>query len=91
MSPAELGYTGGLFKMFGGSKNDAKPFTAEPPRQSLTEPPPGYQTPSSSYAYGTGERISRGGPISTSGRVRKRSNRLLARRTQAWTRRNRPV
>ena len=54
MSPAELGYTGGLFKMFGGSKNDAKPFTSEPPRQSLTEPPPGYQTPSSSYAYGTG-------------------------------------
>jgi len=59
MSPAELGYTGGLFKMFGGGKEEAKQFTAEPPRQSLTEPPPGYQTPSSSYAYGTGEDKSR--------------------------------
>jgi hypothetical protein len=59
MSPAELGYTGGLFKMFGGSKGEAKQFTSEPPRQSLTEPPPGYQTPSSSYAYGAGEDTSR--------------------------------
>lgn len=59
MSPAELGYTGGLFKMFSGSKDEAKQFTAEPPRQSLTEPPPGYQTPSSNYAYGTGEDRSR--------------------------------
>ena len=54
MSPAELGYTGGLWNMFSNNKNEAKPFTSEPPRQSLTEPPPGYQTPSSSYAYGTG-------------------------------------
>jgi hypothetical protein len=59
MSPAELGYTGGLFKMFSNNKDEAKQFTAEPPRQSLTEPPPGYQTPSSSYAYGTGEDKSR--------------------------------
>ncbi|MCP3386322.1 MULTISPECIES: hypothetical protein [unclassified Bradyrhizobium] len=55
MSPAELGYTGGLFKMFSNNKDESKQFTSEPPRQSLTEPPPGYQTPSSSYAYGTGE------------------------------------
>ncbi len=59
MSPAELGYTGGLWKMFGGGKEEAKQFTAEPPRQSLTEPPPGYQPPSSNYAYGTGEDKSR--------------------------------
>ena len=28
------------------------PFTGEPTRESLTQPPPGYQTPSSGYAYG---------------------------------------
>ncbi|MDN3275253.1 hypothetical protein QWJ07_13405 [Frankia sp. RB7] len=59
MSPAELGYTGGLWNMLSNNKNENKPFTSEPPRQSLTEPPPGYQTPSSSYAYGTGEDKSR--------------------------------
>ena len=59
MSPAELGYTGGLWNMFSNNKSENKPFTSEPPRQSLTEPPPGYQTPSSSYAYGTGEDKSR--------------------------------
>ena len=60
MSPAELGYTGGLWNMMiGGNKAEAKQFTSEPPRQSLTEPPPGYQTPSSSYAYGAGEDKSR--------------------------------
>ncbi|WP_426411519.1 hypothetical protein [Bradyrhizobium ganzhouense] len=59
MSPAELGYTGGLFKMFSNNKDESKQFTSEPPRQSLTEPPPGYQTPSSNYAYGTGEDKSR--------------------------------
>lgn len=55
MSPAELGYTGGLWNMFKGGKPESKQFTSEPPRQSLVEPPPGYQTPSSNYAYGTGE------------------------------------
>ncbi|MGY4500784.1 hypothetical protein ACVWYH_004715 [Bradyrhizobium sp. GM24.11] len=59
MSPAELGYTGGLFKMFSGNKGESTQFTSEPPRQSLTEPPPGYQTPSSNYAYGAGEDKSR--------------------------------
>ena len=55
MSPAEMGYTGGLLKLFKGSAPESKQFTAEPPRQSLVEPPPGYQTPSPSYAYGSGE------------------------------------
>jgi hypothetical protein len=41
--------------MMTNNKGEAKQFTTEPPRQSLTEPPPGYQTPSSSYAYGAGE------------------------------------
>jgi hypothetical protein len=59
MSPAELGYTGGLFKLFSSDKSEAKQFTSEPPRQSLVEPPPGYQTPSPNYAYGSGEDKSR--------------------------------
>jgi len=31
---------------------EAAPFTGEPPRTSLVEPPPGYQTPSPAYPYG---------------------------------------
>ncbi|MGY3235961.1 MULTISPECIES: hypothetical protein [unclassified Bradyrhizobium] len=59
LSPAQLGYTGGLWNMFKGSKPESKPFVSEPPRQSLVEPPPGYQTPSSNYAYGSGEDTTR--------------------------------
>lgn len=59
MSPAELGYKGGLFGMFKGNSSESKPFTAEPPRESLVEPPPGYQTPSPNYSYGTGPDTSR--------------------------------
>ncbi|QAU49200.1 hypothetical protein [Bradyrhizobium guangzhouense] len=59
MSPAELGYTGGLLGMFKGSKPESKPFTSEPPRESLVEPPPGYQTPSPNYVYGSGEDTTR--------------------------------
>jgi len=54
MSPAELGYTGGLWNLFKGGKPESKQFTSEPPRQSLVEPPPGYQTPSPNYSYGAG-------------------------------------
>lgn len=55
LSPAQLGFTGGLWGMMkGGSSEEAK-FTSEPPRQSLVEPPPGYQTPSPNYAYGAGK------------------------------------
>lgn len=53
MSPSELGYTGGLFnKMFGGGQEEAKRFTGEPARSELTDPPPGYQTPSAAQPYG---------------------------------------
>lgn len=55
LSPAQLGYTGGLWHMITGSNSpESKQFTTEPPRQSLIEPPPGYQTPSPNYAYGSG-------------------------------------
>ncbi|HEV2154111.1 hypothetical protein [Bradyrhizobium sp.] len=59
LSPAELGFSGGLWGMLKGGKGETKQFTSEPPRQSLVEPPPGYQTPSPSYAYGAGEDKSR--------------------------------
>ena len=53
LTPSQLGYSGGLFGMFGSSKDDdVARFTGEPPRTSLTEPPPGYQTPSPDQPYG---------------------------------------
>jgi hypothetical protein len=57
LSPSQLGYSGGL-SLFGGNKTETAPFKGEPTRDSLTQPPPGYQTPSSNYAYGTGPRES---------------------------------
>jgi hypothetical protein len=54
MSPSELGYSGGLFGMFGSTKKEeTAKFTGEPPRTSLTEPPTGYQTPSPDQPYGS--------------------------------------
>ena len=58
LSPSQLGYNGGLSGLFGGSKTETAPFKGEPTRESLTQPPPGYQTPSSNYAYGTGPKES---------------------------------
>ena len=37
-------------------KEESATFRQEPPRASLLEPPPGYQTPASTYAYGTGKK-----------------------------------
>jgi hypothetical protein len=58
LSPSQLGYNGSLSGLFGGSKAETAPFKGEPTRESLTQPPVGYQTPSSSYAYGTGPKES---------------------------------
>jgi hypothetical protein len=58
LSPSELGFEGRFSSIFGGNKAEVKEFKAEPPRESLTQPPPGYQTPSSGYAYGTGPKES---------------------------------
>jgi hypothetical protein len=54
LSPSQLGFSGGLFGMFKGNSAESAEFKGEPPRQSLVEPPAGYQTPSPNYAYGTG-------------------------------------
>jgi hypothetical protein len=58
LSPSQLGFDGKLSTMFGGSKVEQKEFKQEPTRDSLTQPPPGYQTPSPNYAYGTGPKES---------------------------------
>ena len=58
LSPSQLGYTGGFSGLFGGNKAETAPFKGEPSRESLTQPPPGYQTPSPNYAYGTGPKES---------------------------------
>lgn len=57
LSPSELGTSvGGLFSTFTGKqKEEAATFKEEPKRESLTQPPSGYQTPSPNYAYGTGQ------------------------------------
>jgi hypothetical protein len=58
LSPSQLGYSGGLSGLFGGNKAETAPFKGEPTRESLTQPPAGYQTPSPGYAYGTGPKES---------------------------------
>jgi hypothetical protein len=58
LSPSQLGFEGGFSKIFGGSKVETAPFKGEPTRDSLTQPPPGYQTPSPNFAYGTGPKES---------------------------------
>lgn len=58
LSPSQLGFDGKLSSMFGGNKSESAPFKGEPTRDSLTQPPPGYQTPSPNFAYGTGPKES---------------------------------
>jgi hypothetical protein len=58
LSPSQLGYNGGFSGLFGGNKVETAPFKGEPTRESLTQPPTGYQTPSPNFAYGTGPKES---------------------------------
>jgi hypothetical protein len=59
LSPSQLGFTGGFSSLFGGgSKTEKAEFKGEPTRDSLTQPPVGYQTPSPNFAYGTGPKES---------------------------------
>jgi len=63
--PSELGYFGGLFSGrawgfgsgFGGYRDEVGTFTSEPTRDQLTQPPPGYQTPSGDQPYGVTRRV----------------------------------
>ncbi len=58
LSPSQLGFNGGLLGMFKGNQSESTEFKGEPPRDTLTAPPTGYQTPSPNYAYGTGPKES---------------------------------
>jgi hypothetical protein len=58
LSPSQLGFNGRLTDLFGGNKSETKEFKGEPNRETLTQPPPGYQTPSPNFAYGTGPQES---------------------------------
>jgi hypothetical protein len=58
LSPSQLGYSGGLSGLFKGNKTETAQFKGEPTRETLTMPPPGYQTPSSNFMYGTGPKES---------------------------------
>jgi hypothetical protein len=52
LKPWELGF-GGFGNLF-GYKAEQAPFTGEPTRSNLVQPPAGYQTPSPNYPYGVG-------------------------------------
>jgi hypothetical protein len=57
MSPKELN-SSGIFNwnaLMGTHLNDTAKFEQEPSRNALTQPPPGYQTPSPSQPYGAGK------------------------------------
>lgn len=58
LSPSQLGYGGGMFGFFKGNKTESAEFKGEPTRDTLTQPPVGYQTPSSRFMYGTGPKES---------------------------------
>jgi hypothetical protein len=64
MSPSELGYVRRWFSGFGfgAYRDEVGTFTAEPPRQMLTAPPSGYQTPSPEHPYGNTKRVERSKP-----------------------------
>jgi hypothetical protein len=68
--PSELGYKGGLFNSLfkDNSKPEVATFSQEPTRSDLTQPPPGYQTPSAAHPYGLTPRQEKGKPYDLSRR-----------------------
>ena len=68
VSPTELSGTYSIFSwrsLMGVHLNEQATFTGEPSRGSLTQPPPGYQTPSSAQPYGLGAEKAGGWKIPT--------------------------
>jgi hypothetical protein len=69
LAPNTLG-TKGFFDLFSSKPEKPAEFDQEPPRTSLTEPPPGYQTPSAAQPYGLGPaRAERAKPSTVEDRV----------------------
>lgn len=59
LMPSDLGTKtekifGSVWSSFTPAKPESAPFTGEPPREAMTAPPSGYQTPSPNYPYGVG-------------------------------------
>jgi hypothetical protein len=71
MQPSELGGKNIFSNMFSSFKNEGETatFSGEPPRTSLTEPPPGYMTPSPNQRYGLGPATNQSKPITLEDRV----------------------
>ena len=65
LRPGELGYQGGLLgNLFkDNTKPESATFTQEPSRTTLTQPPPGYQTPSSNHVYGISPKQEKAKPF----------------------------
>jgi hypothetical protein len=55
--------------MFGKNKEETAAFTGEPTRSTLTQPPPGYQTPSAAQPYGLAPNKGGGKPITLEERM----------------------
>jgi hypothetical protein len=53
--PRDQGVKKSLFSGIFSSKNEYTTFTGEPSRETLTDPPPGYLTPSPDQPYGVGQ------------------------------------
>jgi hypothetical protein len=54
VDPRDRGVTKGLFSAMFRKKEEFTTFTGEPTRETLTDPPPGYLTPSPDQPYGVG-------------------------------------
>jgi hypothetical protein len=68
LTPSQLGNKSSIFSwdgLMGRNSGQTATFAGEPPRSSLTEPPPGYQTPSSAAPYAAGEEDRNGWKIPT--------------------------
>jgi hypothetical protein len=75
MSPSQLqgsatrNWWDDLFSKVGPQRPESAPFKGEPPRTTMTAPPPGYQTPSPSYPYGVGVQRDAGKPSTVESRM----------------------
>jgi hypothetical protein len=71
LRPSELGTKGWFGGLFSGSKSDSETtqFAGEPPRENLTAPPPGYQTPSPAQPYGVGPKRQQDKPATLESRT----------------------
>jgi hypothetical protein len=57
LPPSQMGtgsknFLDAIFSSIGPQKQESAPFNGEPPRNSMTDPPAGYQTPSPAQVYG---------------------------------------